>query len=1078
MSKNFEHFIHKRSNATTDGKPKLPTSSQIEYGELAVNYAKDKETISLKNSSNEIVTFSSDSQILKQTLRIMGVTPVTHTLADNADSYYVGQLQDNEVGAWFISYSDGNLIIKPSTQNDEAGRIKLSSTWQSRLNYGGMTWANVGDILLVYRQSSLIVAYKVLSINEAGETRIGLMSPNDKIQVNKISGIESALNNKLPYSTSDANIGNVGDGAYTNVTSGRTNWIDSSSGGGAIKLGNLQFAVDPSGRIYSRNQTMNNGTWNITNQLVTIGGTNLDNVFVPSVVGYGICQNGPTENPLTVYTFTSSDLDGNGFRSILQVAIDRTDSTPYIRTTFYRPSNNDFTKTNWVKIPNESEFVTVTEFEGTEKAIAAALNDINTRIGGNDNNIGEKVEELQNDLQDFDLIVSSSLNDLNSRLDNNEDEIAFVDKRITDIEENAADYTNVIETVKVNGTALTPDSNKAVDIPVATKTSELENDSGYITDKEKEYLSFVALESGAFGFTHSVDGAVLYYSKNDGEWTALTGTVDVVKGDVVRFKGELTPVDKGIGTFTATGDFNVEGNVMSLLYGDNFKGVTDLTGKDYVFRYLFRDCTNVISAKDLSLSATTLAMLCYGAMFYDCTNLITAPALPAITLAMDCYRYMFYGCASLMNAPDLPATTLADYCYSNMFNGCTSLTTAPALPATTLGGFCYEYMFNGCTSLTTAPELPAMTLIYNCYTSMFQGCTSLNYIKAMFTTTPSATYTSNWVKDVASSGTFISSTAWTFRGVNSIPHGWNIYIEPEWEYVHEYEITEISSNINNKITNISNRITQLQKNININISSDFVVTNERIEGLLIRKILIPIDSVDNAYLDNAVISETKIVPYINTLTGENYLILKLGSLISSDCVVTEAHIIGIGIYSTPDIRYVDSNMYIYPKLPLGITKDNLQNLIVSYYNNSDKTAYRIWFDDYPYEDDGYASLDEWAQNESDATDWNSYVATMLNDDDYDGANPYIYTGETFEWNGSKYYLWELDNSTGIDMDNVRYILTYAISYNELYEHSLEANPQNHWCPYVAVLTSDKEVYRTAHNGADDDILVKVEPATE
>ena len=60
MAKNFEHLIHKNSNVTINGKPKLPTSSQIEYGELAINYAKDNETISLKNSDNEIVTFSSD----------------------------------------------------------------------------------------------------------------------------------------------------------------------------------------------------------------------------------------------------------------------------------------------------------------------------------------------------------------------------------------------------------------------------------------------------------------------------------------------------------------------------------------------------------------------------------------------------------------------------------------------------------------------------------------------------------------------------------------------------------------------------------------------------------------------------------------------------------------------------------------------------------------------------------------------------------------------------------------------------------------------------------------------------------
>ena len=599
----------------------------------------------------------------------------------------------------------------------------------------------------------------------------------------------------------------------------------------------------------------------------------------------------------------------------------------------------------------------------------------------------------------------------------------------------------------------------------------------------------MALESGAFGFTHSVDGAVLYYSKNDGEWTALTGTVAVTQGDVVRFKGELTPVtDKGIGTFTSTGDFDAEGNVMSLLYGDNFKGQTDLTGKDYAFRSLFKSCANVVSAENLSLPATTLADWCYTNMFDSCTSLITAPALPAKTLTTHCYYNMFQGCTSLTTAPELPATSLAQNCYGFMFEGCTSLTIAPELPATTLAQNCYSAMFDGCTNLTAAPALPATTLEFSCYSAMFYGCTrlvkapelpaatlkgwcykdmfrsciKLNYIKCLATDISAVNCTNSWVDGVASTGTFIKAdnATWDVTGYNGVPTGWTVYTKSEWEYAHRYEINKVSKDV-----------ADINKKLTIGISSYPVKTNEKIGLSRIYKILIPIDSVENAYLDNTVISETEIVPYINTSTGENYLILKLGSVISSDYVITEAHIIGTGIYSTPDIRYVDSNMYIYPKLPLGIIKDNLQNLIVSYYDNTGITAYRIWFDDYPYEEDGYASLDEWAQGEHDATDWNSYVTTMLNDDNYDGANPFTYTGETFEWNGGEYYLWESDNSV-----EIQYMLTDTISYIELYEHSLEANPQNHWCPYVAVLTSDKEVYRTGQNEHYDDILVKVEPA--
>ena len=138
---------------------------------------------------------------------------------------------------------------------------------------------------------------------------------------------------------------------------------------------------------------------------------------------------------------------------------------------------------------------------------------------------------------------------------------------------------------------------------------------------------------------------------------------------------------------------------------------------------------------------------------------------------------MFENCTSLTTAPKtLPATTLAPYCYQYMFKGCTSLTTAPELPATTLAEQCYISMFKGCTSLTTAPELPATTLIYHCYEYMFADCPNLNYIKAMFTTTPSSTYTLNWVSGVSSTGTFVKNAAatWNVTGAEGIPSGWTV----------------------------------------------------------------------------------------------------------------------------------------------------------------------------------------------------------------------------------------------------------------------------------------------------------------
>ena len=63
MSDDRKRLIHIKSNVVENGKPKLPIASQIEFGELAINYAVSAETISLKNASGTVITFSSDNII-------------------------------------------------------------------------------------------------------------------------------------------------------------------------------------------------------------------------------------------------------------------------------------------------------------------------------------------------------------------------------------------------------------------------------------------------------------------------------------------------------------------------------------------------------------------------------------------------------------------------------------------------------------------------------------------------------------------------------------------------------------------------------------------------------------------------------------------------------------------------------------------------------------------------------------------------------------------------------------------------------------------------------------------------------
>lgn len=277
----------------------------------------------------------------------------------------------------------------------------------------------------------------------------------------------------------------------------------------------------------------------------------------------------------------------------------------------------------------------------------------------------------------------------------------------------------------------------------------------------------------------------IQYSVDKVNWYSWNRNISIRMnaGDIVYFKGSYssyfdtskTPYDYQLIWSTETTYFGgvVRGNVMSLLYGDNFVGQTSLAGYDRCFYWLF-EALQLVDASNIILPATTLSNNCYEHMFYKCWSLTSAPELPATTLTEHCYTGMFQECKNLVDAPDLPATTLAQYCYSGMFSYCRSLINPPALPATTLPKYCYQSMFGSCTSLEIAPVLPATTLADYCYDQMFSGCTSLNYIKCL---APSISWynTTSWTYNVASSGTFVKHPDATWRsGVDGIPLGWSV----------------------------------------------------------------------------------------------------------------------------------------------------------------------------------------------------------------------------------------------------------------------------------------------------------------
>ena len=209
-------------------------------------------------------------------------------------------------------------------------------------------------------------------------------------------------------------------------------------------------------------------------------------------------------------------------------------------------------------------------------------------------------------------------------------------------------------------------------------------------DYSLEYLTFTALESGTFTLTIPSDVDTSYlesvsYSTDGGQnWTTtqngatyITVTTPTINaGEKVLWKGigvSMAASNRVTSQFSSTGNYKVSGNVMSLLYGDNFSSASSFSaGSTYNFTRLFRDSIHLVMASDL--------------------------ILPATTLVSNCYMYMFY------------------------------------------------------------------------------NCSNLNYIKAMFTTTPSNTYTSNWVRGIAATGTFVKNSAaqWNVTGIHGVPSGWTV----------------------------------------------------------------------------------------------------------------------------------------------------------------------------------------------------------------------------------------------------------------------------------------------------------------
>ena len=134
-------------------------------------------------------------------------------------------------------------------------------------------------------------------------------------------------------------------------------------------------------------------------------------------------------------------------------------------------------------------------------------------------------------------------------------------------------------------------------------------------EKPKNYLRFTSIEDSTISLTNKRSNTpnVEYSLNGTTDWTTWDySEISLPSGTTVYMKGNnpdgFSSSSSKYSYFKMTGKIESHGNIMSLLYGEDFEDKVTIPN-DY----------------------------CYYCMFEGCTKLTTAPELPATALASYCY---------------------------------------------------------------------------------------------------------------------------------------------------------------------------------------------------------------------------------------------------------------------------------------------------------------------------------------------------------------------------------------------------------------------------------------------------------
>lgn len=181
----------------------------------------------------------------------------------------------------------------------------------------------------------------------------------------------------------------------------------------------------------------------------------------------------------------------------------------------------------------------------------------------------------------------------------------------------------------------------------------------------EQYLTFEMLEAGTVNLfvDRACTDKTVWYSIDNGEtWVGtehvyMTSSQNITTpslnvGDKVLWKsistdGSFSKDYSAVCRFSTTGNCNIYGNVLSLIYSDNFINQDSLVDGFQQLRANFKLCSKIISAENLVIPISVIKGYVCTEMFDSCTALEKGPVFISTDIQSQALYEIFEGCTSL-----------------------------------------------------------------------------------------------------------------------------------------------------------------------------------------------------------------------------------------------------------------------------------------------------------------------------------------------------------------------------------------------------------------------------------------------